>query len=181
MGLNHTPESKVMAIWVCQELSCSISSYSIYYWPEWMFESKVMAVWIFHGLPCLISSVSTNYAPESGIRVRIYNHLNFTRVSVVHFWASRYMMSLNHTLESKVMVVRVCSELSCSISSFSIYYWPKSEIRVQNYARLNLPCASMFNFEHLGILCAWITHPSEKLWPFEFFESFPFSFSCVSI
>ena len=39
----------------------------------------------------------------------------------------------------------------------------------------------MFNFERLYILCAWIGHLSQKLWPFEFLESFHCSISSVSI
>ena len=39
----------------------------------------------------------------------------------------------------------------------------------------------MFNFEHLDILCAWIGHPSEKLWPFDFLETFRCKISSDSI
>ena len=39
----------------------------------------------------------------------------------------------------------------------------------------------MFNFKLLGILCAWIRPPSDKLWRFEFLESFRCSISSVSI
>jgi len=39
----------------------------------------------------------------------------------------------------------------------------------------------LFNFERLDILCAWIGPPSEKLWPFEFLQSFLCSISSVSI
>jgi len=39
----------------------------------------------------------------------------------------------------------------------------------------------LFNFESLDILCAWIEHPWEKLWPFGFLESFRCSISSVSI
>jgi len=39
----------------------------------------------------------------------------------------------------------------------------------------------MFNFERLDILCAWIGHPCDKLWPFEFLESIRCSISSVSI
>ena len=67
--LNHTPKLKVMAISICQELSCSISIDSIY------------------------------YAPESDIRVKSCDHLNFTRASVVQFRMSQYIMGLNHTPE----------------------------------------------------------------------------------
>ena len=37
------------------------------------------------------------------------------------------------------------------------------------------------NFERLDILCAWIGHPSEKLWPFLFLKSFRCSVLSVSI
>jgi len=40
---------------------------------------------------------------------------------------------------------------------------------------------SSFNFERLDILCAQTWHPCEKLWPFEFVESFRCSISSVSI
>ena len=40
---------------------------------------------------------------------------------------------------------------------------------------------SVFHFECLDMWCAWIGHPREKLWPFEFFESFRYSISSTSI
>jgi len=39
----------------------------------------------------------------------------------------------------------------------------------------------LLNFEHLYIWCAWIGPPCEKLWPFEFLDSFRCSISSVSI
>ena len=39
----------------------------------------------------------------------------------------------------------------------------------------------LFNFDHLNIWCAWIGHPSEKLWQFQFLKSFRGSISGVSI
>jgi len=54
-----------------------------------------------------------------------------------------------------------------------------------NFKRLAILCAwicdPFFNFKRLDILCAWIGSLSEKLWPFEFLESFRCSISCVSI
>ena len=38
---------------------------------------------------CSISSVWIYYAAESDVRVISYDHLNFSRASVVQFWASR--------------------------------------------------------------------------------------------
>ena len=138
MGLNHTPESKVMTVWIWLELSCSNSSLAIYYWLE------------------------------LDIRVKYYDHLNFSSASVVQFRASRYIMGLNHTPESKVMAVWICRELSSSNSSVSIYDGSYSSTRVKSHGCLNLPYASMFNFERLDILLVWTGHPSQKLWSIEF-------------
>ena len=133
------------------------------------------------------------YAPESNIRVKSYDHMSLAKASVVQFRASQYIIGLNQTSESKVMAVCLClvlpcfilnisiyyapesgiwvksyaiwvsRELRCSISIVSTYYWPESDIWVKSYGSLNFPCASMFNFEHLNILCTWIGHLSEKL------------------
>ena len=121
MGLNRTSEWKVMTIEFLESFRCSISSVSIY------------------------------YAPESDLRVKSYDHLNFSRASVVQFLPSRYIMRLNRTSDWKVMTIWISRELA------------------------------LFNFECLDILCAWIGPPCEKLWPFEFLESFRCSISCVSI
>jgi len=100
---------------------------------------------------CSISCVSIYYAPESAIRVKSNDHLNFSTGSVIHFLASPYIMRLSRTSEWKVMIIWISREIS------------------------------LFNFERLHILCTWIGHPCEKLWPFEFLESFRCSISSVSI
>ena len=43
------------------------------------------------------------------------------------------------------------------------------------------PELPLWNFERLDILCAWIGSPSEKLWPYEFLESFSCSILSVMI
>ena len=192
MGVNHTFESKVMAVWICRELPCSISSVSIYYFPE------------------------------SDIRVKTYDHSNFSRAFVVQFRPSRCIKSPNRTSEWKVMTIRISRELplfnfvrlnilcvwigppseklcpfeflesfGCSISSVSIYYAPESDLRVKSYDHLNFSTASvvqfrasrfimrlnrtsewkvmtirisrelpLLNFKGLDILCSWIGPPS---------------------
>ena len=116
------------------------------HWSEklWPFE-------FLHSFRCSISSVSICDAPESDIRVKSYDHLNFSRALVVQFRASRYIMHLNRTSLWQVMTIRISRE------------------------------HSLFNFEHLDILCAWIGLPCDKLWPFEFLESFWFSIQSISI
>ena len=80
-----------------------------------------------------------------------YEHLNFSRASVVKFRASRYITRIYRTSEWKVMTIWISRELP------------------------------LLNFESLDILCALIRHSSEKLWEFEFLESFRRSISSVSI
>ena len=75
MGLNHTPESKVITVWICRELSCSNSSLSKYYWPE------------------------------SDIRVKCYDQLSFPKTFFIKFRASRYIIGLRSTSMLKVMAV----------------------------------------------------------------------------
>jgi len=111
-------------------------------------------LWAFEFLDrfrCSISSVSIYYAPESDILAKSYDHLNFSRAYIFQFRASRYIMSQSRTFEWKVRII-----------------WISREVL-------------LFNFERLDILCAWIGHPCEKLWPFEFLEGIRFSISWVSI
>jgi len=112
---------------------------------------KLWPIEFFKSFRRSISSVSIYYASESNIRIKSYDHLNFSRASFVQFWASRYIISPNRISVWKVMTIWISREFS------------------------------LFNFEHIPILCAWIRHSSEKLWPFEFVESFCCSISSVSM
>ena len=149
---NRISQSKVSTIWTFRQLPlfnferrdilCNlIENPSEKLWPFEFLES--FRSWI--------SSVSIYYAPDSDIRVKSYDHLNFSRASIVQFRASRYIMSLNRICELKVMTIWISRELP----------W--------------------FNFQRLDMLWAWIELPSEKLWPFQFLESFCCSISSISI
>jgi len=152
MPLNRTSVWKVMTLWISRELPLfNFERLDILYYRIghpyvmlWPLEFLVS----FH---CSISSVSIYYAPESDLRVKCYNHLNFSRASIVQFQASWYVMYLNRTSEWKVMTIWIGRELP------------------------------LFNYERLDILCAWIGPPCEKLWPFEFLESFRCTILSVSI
>ena len=150
MRLNLTSVWKVMTIWISREL------------PLFIFERlDILCAWIgppseklsplefLESFRCSFSSVSISYAPESDLRVKSYDHLNFSRASAVHFRASRYIIRLNRNPGWRVTTI-----------------WISRELR-------------LFNFERLDILCTWIGHPSEKLWQFEFVESFRCSISSV--
>jgi len=117
----------------------------------WLPCEKLWPFEFLKSFRCSMSSISIYYAPESDLRVKCYDHLNFSRSSVVQFWASRYIMRLNRTSEWKVMTIWISR---------------------------NLP---LFNVYRLDILCAWIWPPSENLWPFEFLKSFRCSIACISI
>jgi len=88
MRLNQTSKWKVITIWISRAL------------PLFNFEKlDILCAWIGHpckmlwpfeyleSFRCSIWSVSIYYASESDIRVKSYNHLNFTRASVVQFQA----------------------------------------------------------------------------------------------
>jgi len=212
MRLNRTSEWKVMTIWISREL------------PLFKFERLYM--W-----------------RKSNLQVKSYDHLNFSRASILQFQMSRYIMHQNQISEWKAMTIWISRELPlfnfecldilrtwigplseklwpfeflerfrCSISSVSIYYAPESDLRVKSYVYLNFSRASivqfrssryilhpnrisefkvmtiwiaqelpLLNFERLDILCTCIGPLSEKLWPFEFLETFRWSISSVSI
>ena len=152
MRLNQTSEWKVMTIWISRELPLfnfeRLNILCTLIWPPceklWPFE-------FLESFRCSISIVSICDAPKSDIRVKSYDHLNFSRASVVQFWASRYIIRLNRTSKWKFMTILISQELP------------------------------LFNFEGLYMWCAWIRPPSEKLWPFQFLKSFRCSISDVSI
>ena len=100
--------------------------------------------------------------------------LEFSQSFCFQFRASRYITGPNWTFELKVIVVGICYELSCSISSVSIYYGTQSNIWVKTYCCLNLLGDSILNFEHLDIFRDSIGHPSKMLLSLEFGQRFYF-------
>jgi len=152
MRLSRTSVWQFMTIWISRELPL-FNFERLDIWCPWIGHPSEN-LWSFKFLEsfrCSISSVSIYDAPESDLRVTIYDHLNFSRASVVQFRASRYMMRLNRTSVWQFMTIWISRELP------------------------------LFNFEHLNIRCPWIGHPSENLWSFKFLESFCCSISSVSI
>ena len=116
MCLHRTSVRKVMTIWISPELSlfnllCARIGHSCE--SLWQFE-------IFESFRRLISSVLIYYKPESDLRVKIYDHLNFLRASVVQFRASRYIMRLNLTCLWKVMTISISQELP--LFNFELLY-----------------------------------------------------------
>ena len=92
------------------------------------------------------------------------------------FRASRYIMGLNRSSELIVIAICIFYEHPFSITSVSLYYGTQSHIRVDNYYCLHFLRASIFNFEHLGILRDSIKNLSQNLFSFDFVRSFCIQF-----
>ena len=145
--MNRTFEWKVMTLWSSRELLLSNSE-----------RLDILFAWIGHpseklwpfefpeSFCCSISSISIYYLLESDIRVKSYDHLNFSRDSVVQFQASRYTMRLNWTPSQNLWPFELLESFRCSILSVSIYYAPESDIWVKSYDHLNFSRASVFQF-----------------------------------
>ena len=152
MRMNRTCEWKVMTIWIAQELALfNFERLDIFC--AWIGSpsEKLSPFEFLESFRCSISSISICDGLESDLRVKSYDHLNFLRASVVQFRASRYIMYQIRTSVWKVMTIWISQELP------------------------------LFKFEPLDILCDRSGHPCEKLWPFEFLESFRCLISTVSI
>jgi len=145
MRLNRTSEWKVMTIWISREV------------PSFNFKRlDILCLQIGHPFEKIgpfefRESFTIYYAPESEIRVTSYDHLNFSKGSVVQFRGSQYIMRLNRTSEWKVMTIWISRG------------------------------HSMFNFKRLDILCPRIVYSCEKLWLFEFIDRFRCSIPSVMI
>ena len=79
------------------------------------------------------------------------------------------------------MAVWICEEILRSISTVSIWYRPQSDIRVKTYCNLNLPKASLSNFERRGICWVSLKHPCQKLHRFHYAPTFLFNFERLDI
>jgi len=130
-----------------ESFRCSISRSRWVMSPNRTSVWKVMTIRISRERPLFNFERLAELCPWIGHPVKSYDHSSFESASVVQFRASRYFMSSNQTSEWNVMTIRICRELS------------------------------LFNFERLDELCHRIGHPCEKLWPFEFVESFRCSIS----
>jgi len=212
MAPNQASVWKVMTIWVSRKV------------PLFNFERRDILfarighpckkLWPFEfleGFRCSISSISIYKVPESDIRVKTYDHLNFSRTFVVQFRASRYIMTPNWTSVWKVMTISISQEVS-------LYNFERLDIlrprivHSRRYDHLNTSRGSVviirasrhimhpnrtsvwkvmtrwisrevlvFNFERLDILSLEIGHPFEKIGPFEFLDGFRCSISSVTI
>ena len=140
-----------------------------------------MAIWIFLVLPCLISSFWIYFAPESDIWVKSYDHMSWARAFVVQFRATRYIIGLNRTSESKVMAVWIFHVLPCLISSILVYYVPELDIRVISYDHLNFSSASVVQFQTTRYVIGLNRTSESKVMAIWICLVLPCLISCISI
>ena len=151
MGLNRTSNLKVIAVWICREL------------------------------PCLILSDSIYFTPETNIRLKSYDHLNFTRASVVQFQMSRHIMHVNQPSECKVMTIWISRVLLLFNFECLNILWASFIHPSQKLCRLKLLRAYVVQFRMSRYIMGLNHTPESKVMLFEFIKSFCFSTSNVSI
>ena len=182
MSPNRTSEWNVMTIRICRELLlfdferlditwASIIHPSQKLWPFELAKSVIVLFWGSQYITRL--NLTSEWKVMTTLIVRELPLFNFERLNIswasiiypsqkltsfefvesfyVHFWLSQYITCLNLTSEWKVMTIWITRELP------------------------------LLNFERLDMLCAWIGHASENLWPFAFLDKILCSISSVSI
>ena len=84
MRLNRTSVRNVMTISISRDLPL-FNFDCLHMWCAWIGPlcDKLWPFEFLRSFRCLISSVSIYYAPESDLRVKSYDHLNFSRASIV--------------------------------------------------------------------------------------------------
>jgi len=87
------------------------------------------------------------YAPESDFRVTIYDHL----ISREHSWFNFNLLDILYAWTGPpcdmLWPFEFLESFHCSISTFSIYYAPKSDFRLKSYFPLNFSRAFKVQFQ----------------------------------
>jgi len=127
-----------------ESFRCSISSIWIYYVPE----SDIRVKCYDHSNFSRASIVQfrASRSLESDIRMKCYDHWNFSRVSVVQFRVSRWVMSPNRRSVWKVKTIGICREHPLINFELLIYYIPESNICVKSYDDSNWLTTSVVLF-----------------------------------
>ena len=144
-----------MTIWISRELPLfnleGLDIICAWIWPP---SEKLRPFKLLKSFHCSILRVSIYYASKSDLRVKSYDHLHFSRASVVQFRASPYVLRLKRTSELKVMSIWISRELP--LFNFErLYIMPlnlTSDLKVMTiWISRELP---LFNFERLYMWCA---------------------------
>jgi len=107
---------------------------------------KVMTVQISRQLPLFNFERLDILCPRIGHPVKSYDQLSFSSASVVQFQASRILCPRIGHRSEMLWPFEFAESFRCSISNFSIYYVPESDICVKSYDHLNFSTASVVQF-----------------------------------
>jgi len=162
-----------MAIWTFRELPLFNFDRLVITWPLIIHSSQNL--WPFQ-------FVETFHVQFRGCRYLV--HVNrISEWNVIAIWLSRELPLFNfeHLDISWASIIHSSQKLwpfelfesfRCSILTVWLYHGRRSYVRVKSYGHLNFSKLPLFNFKRLDISWASIIHSSQKLWPFELFESF---------
>ena len=162
MRLNRSSALKVMTIWISRELPLlNFERLDILYSCIGPPSDKLWPFEFLESFRCSILRVSIYYAPESDLRVKSYDHSNFSRASVVQFSSVSICDAPKSDLWVKIYNYLNFSR-ACVVHFRAPRYImrlnPTSEWKVKTiWIAQELP---LFNFESIDILCAWIGPPS---------------------
>jgi len=157
---NRTSEWNFVTIWISRVLP--LFNFERLHFLCRRIRHRIEMLWPFEYVKifrCSISSVSIYYVPESDIRVKSYDHSNFSRASVVQFLVSRWVMSANRTSVWKAMTIRISS---ASVVQFRASRYIISPNRTSEWNFMAIRISRelpLFNFERLDELCPRIGHP----------------------
>ena len=206
MPVNEYPSEMLWPFQLLESFRCSFSSVLIYHGPFTYTRVKSCGPLNMLKASCSISCVLIYYAPESSIRVKSSDHLNFSIASMVNFRASQNIMDLSHIPESKVMAIWILwasvynferLDISCASNIHSsqklwpielaetvhVEFWEARYIMSLNRTskwRVSTIWIfrelSQFIFKRLEVSWPSHIHRTQKLWLFEFFESYHVQF-----
>ena len=165
-----------------------------------------MTIWITQEPPCFIfEHLDISWASQIHPSQKLWS-FEFSESLRVQFWASRFIMHRNWRSKLKVMTIQISWELPWCIFkrlelSWATHIHPNKKLSLFEFLE-----SFMLSFKRLDILCVWIgdrvkcydiwisqelllfiferldiswalhTETSQKLWQFEFAESFMLSF-----
>ena len=150
MHFNRTSEWKVMVARICAGILFQLSSAMIYYGPQLDIGVKNFARRISLESSLLHSECLNRFPALCGYPEERLWLFVFGMGFIFQQRASQYIININRTPVSKVMVIWICVGIPYQLSSAMIYYGAQIDIRVKTFACRNLPESSLLHSECLN-------------------------------
>ena len=174
ISFNRTSESKVMVVRICADIPFQLLSAMIYYGPqsdirEKTFARRTLPESSFLHSECLNWFSALCRYPEEWLWTFL-----FAMGFIFQQRASQYIININRTPVSKVMVIWICMGIPYQLLSAIIYYRAQLDIQVKTFSCWNFLESSMLNSMCLNKFLAFCEDPGERLWLFVFAMGFIF-------